>query len=261
MSTGTCPSPTAGSKARHTAARRPDQYTKVVLALDLFRRTVATPGESQRAKDLIVSFAEYWDRHNCTTMWFGSLVPWNGPHPNAYVLYLMTLAHRLTRRRTFLRWYELYLERRHVLWSWPFCSGNMASLIVRSMSRLLHLRPDERKTWTRAIRHNYARASKSLHPSGYCRANPPRDQIILHGVSTQLASSAVCVSELNETRAPLALAGNILLKTGQGGKVFHSRVLDAGQATATDRLEAKKVCGYYMAGWELAYWHRRRLME
>lgn len=238
-----------------------DQYTKVVLALDTFSRTVAEPKQKRLARDLIVSFADYWERHNCTTMWFGSVVPWNGPHPNAALLYLMETARRLTGRRAFQRWFDLYHERRGRLWSWPFCSGNMASLIVRSMARLLQVRPEHGRVWLRAIRHNYRLASRSLHTTGYCRANPPRDQAILHGVSTQLASTAVHVGEITGTVAPLTLAARILLKTGGEGRVFHTRVLDPDAATATDRLDALKVSGYYMAGWQLAYWHRRWVLE
>jgi len=257
-SPGFLPKPYGGIQgASHSRETSIDQYTKVVLALDLFRTTVATRAEKQQAEDLIVSFAEFWDRRNCTTMWFGQLVPWNGPHPNAALLYLMALAYQLTRRKAFLRWYELYLERREKLWSWSFCSGNMASLIVRSMTRLLDLRPEEATLWRRAGRHNYYLAVKSLHSSGYCRANPPNDEVILHGVSTQLATSAVPVAELLHTQAPLSLVRKILLKTGFEGRIYHTRLMDDRSVTQTHHLEAKKISGYYMAGWQLAYWHWR----
>lgn len=260
---GFLPKPYGGLKgAAHSGETSADQYCKVVLALDLFRRSVASRPQREQARDLILAFADYWDRHYCTTIYFGELCHWNYSHPVAFLLYLMSLAHRLSRRKVFQRWHELLFERRGWLFRVPYCSGNMGNMIVRSMDRLHGLRPDASTLWRRAIRHNLRLAFESLHPCGYCLPNPTGSPPppYLYGVSTQLASAAVCAADRMGGKQPLRRGAEILEKTGAEGLVYHMRFLGRSDRRPAHQVQAKKVSGYYMAGWQLAYWHRRWLL-
>ena len=257
---GFLPKPYGGIKgASHSNETSIDQYSKVVLALDMFRSTIADKSERKQAEEMIISMAEYWDRQNFTTMYFGKSTQWIGPHPNAFAIHLMALAYTLTKRKVFLCWYDLYLNRVENLFNNEVCSGNMAHMIVRSMADLLILRPEHSRLWKRAIRHNYPLAVSTLHPSGYACAHPPRDKIVAHGVSTLLADTAVCVAQVNKTKVTLKVAEKVLLTLGEGKRIFHTLVLNHLRATKWEIQESKRISGYYMAGWELAYWHRRWL--
>ena len=58
----------------------------------------------------------------------------------------------------------------------------------------------------------------------------------------------------------LRRASGILAATGPEGLVYHMRFPGGPDRRPVHQVQAKKVSGYYMAGWQLAYWHRRWLL-
>ncbi len=260
QSIGFLPKPYGGikdtAKSKETSA---DQYCKAVLAFHQLYEMTSDTKIKKEIKDSIISWADWWESHNFATMYFKQFTVWTYSHPIAFFLYLMELAYRFSRRKIFRCWYDVFYERRNWLTKIPYCSGNMGNMIIRSLHQLIKLRPEHNAIWKKAIRYNYKLCLKSLHnPTGYAKPNPPHDKNLkyLHGVSTLVASNAVYYAEIFNQYQPIQIAEKILTKTAKSGIILHTKFLTTPQKKNIE-TPIKKVSGYYMAGWQLAYWHKR----
>jgi hypothetical protein len=227
----------------------------------------------RQIRDMIIRMATWWSDKNFSTNYYGRYFTWGGSHPTAVFLYLMALAHRLSRRKIFDLWYDLLAERRHQMFrDVSYCSGNAGNMILRSMLRLMRLRPADATTWRRTARVNGRLCMRTVHETGYAVQNPPYDdpkRYGLLGVSTLVADTDCCAREVLSPTRCLTRAQSVLKKTGAEGHVAYYRLMGGrppkrtklyGCLSASLDIYAKKISGYYTAGWLLAYWHMRRLI-
>ena len=135
----------------------PDQYTDMTLGLECFYHQVADEQEKNVIEQMILSFADWWYRHDYTTNYEGGCSWWKMRpdciHVISFFLYLNALANSWCSEERYQKGYQLWLGlfeqglNARSLWGGP----NAAGLTIQCLERLIELQPENSDAWKRGI--------------------------------------------------------------------------------------------------------------
>ena len=132
-----------------------DQYCDVTLGLHTYYLTMADETEKRTIEEMIVSFADWWNDHDYSGVYFGEAIWWKRlkSHSMAasYFLYLNALAQSWKPSRKFEQGFENWWDLRSALQP-PGKAGwvCMHGITLNCLDRLIALRPDLTGDWRRA---------------------------------------------------------------------------------------------------------------
>jgi len=156
---GWMPKPFAGIKnVANMTECSPDQYTDITLGLERFLRDAANAEERRVIEEMVLSFADWWFRHDYTTNYEGGCCWWklrpDCIHVISFFLYLNALAGSFSPAKRYEQGLEIWLKLlpegmrfRHG-WGGP----NAAGLTIQCLDRLMQLRPEHKEQCLEVIR-------------------------------------------------------------------------------------------------------------
>jgi hypothetical protein len=135
----------------------PDQYTDMTLGLQRFHDEAADEQERAAIEEMIVSFADWWSRHDYATSYEGGTCWWklrpDCIHAVSFFLYLNSLANSFRPNEKYDRDFEMWLKilDESLAIREGMTGANMLGLVTECMERLIVLRPDLKELWLNAI--------------------------------------------------------------------------------------------------------------
>jgi hypothetical protein len=166
---GFLPKPYGGVKTAHLSGETSvDQYQHVMIALELYRDTLASAQEKKWINRFLVACAECWDVNNYTFRYFSKLVRWgiDSPHSVAFGLYCSTVGAKLGNQPHQEGWFKVFMNRTKPLeCKLPYPPD--ASLTMLAMKRLMHYRPELKNVWFKYAQKIFAASMKGVDENGY----------------------------------------------------------------------------------------------
>jgi hypothetical protein len=238
-----------------------DQYTKIALGLDWYARELATPEERAQAEDALVAFAEWWVDHWYTANYFGNCCWWwksNMPHSEAWFLYILALAERLTGDKLYAREFTKIMQFQDALFNVQRVETNACNLTTECLERLMALKPGRRRLWREAMQACWEYSRDHTTEEGYCPQRLGRGRALVNNGGRVACTAATASQFLPDGPALRAWGWEVLGKCNRLEMFMHLHPSSHGLPRAFE-FELLDLSGHHFTSWLHGYWKLERL--
>ncbi len=279
--------PYGGVKTAHLSGEVSiDQYQRVMVALELYRDTLASDDEKQWIKKFLVACSDCWDINNYTFNYMQGICRWGccQAHSVAFALYCSAVGMSLSGKEQHKGWFDVFMSRTDVFENMPdfSYSDNVAALVALSCHGLCSSVPEEKSRWSNYAERIYESALGGMDEDGYgwlftFLSGQKKGELLephweneggrywdflrwrgnIRRPLSALAGAAVDVFELTENSKYLEFAQTQLQRLGTDGYLLHLEPLTSADMPEGYEPFSHSICGLNSAVWLRTYWQLR----